>query len=335
MRHAPHEDQPLVAEADAAGDAQLGVIGRLARLDGDGGAPVGDGARVVDDGEVGRLRIDDDTRRGRVAGARHHVHADGVVVERQGAVGRAERQVLLLLVEAGADAHGVEEGVIDDQIARDLAQPAAVEVGDDAPQVLDDQRRIAVALQVEAALELAARDRAVGVDDGLPAILGAEDAERRGGGEELDVRRRVEQAAVVARVERLAGLDVDDVDADLGLAQLGIAEGGVDLILEPLPALGGRAGRRRDDRGRRQGDLAAVGQLRRLGLRGDGRRLGLRGDGRRLGLRGDGRRLGLRGDRRVFVVGGAPASTGTCAHATPALRLRPRTSDARRGTLEK
>ena len=117
MGHAPQLDLLAVADANAPADLELGVVGRLARLDGERGASGGDGARLVDDGEVGRLRIDHHPRRGAVARAGQHVHADGVVVERQRAVGRAERQVLALLLEAGADAHVVEEGVVDDQVA--------------------------------------------------------------------------------------------------------------------------------------------------------------------------------------------------------------------------
>ena len=68
-------------------------------------------------------------------------------------------------------------------------------------------------------------------------ILGAEQRERDGAGDDLLVRRRHEQLAGVARVERVAALGVDDENAPVRVAELRLRHHRVD----GMPQLAARA----------------------------------------------------------------------------------------------
>ena len=131
------------------------------------------------------------------------------------------------------------------------------------------------AADVEVAEQLAARAhrRALrrGGDRrrGLPAVLRAEQRQRRRRGDDLDVRRGVEQRLVTACVDRTPGVGLDHQDRDLGLGQRGRAEQLVETLPQPFAALRGVLGRTREirrplGRRRRRRGVRALHQARRI-----------------------------------------------------------------------
>src|SRR5690606_16357068 len=81
--------------------------------------------------------------------------------------------------------------VVDDEVAADFVHAEPAHRAQQLPELLEDEERIAVALQHEVAVELAVPDLAVEVDLGAPRVGRPEDLERGPGRDELHHGRRV------------------------------------------------------------------------------------------------------------------------------------------------
>ncbi len=273
--HAAQEGARLRAEAHAPADDHARAAGVGHGLDGGRRRAVAGGHDVAAEREVGRCRLDDHARGAARAVGGHDGDGHDVAVERRRRRGRARRVGFVLLVVGRADVARVEEGLVDDDRAADLVHADRREIRDDATQVFCGERRVARAADVEVAEQLAARAhrRALrGAGDrrgGLPAVLRAQQRQRRRRGDDLHVRRRVDQRLVTAGVNRTAGIGFDDQHRDLGLGQRGRAEELVEPLAQPVAALGGILGRPRQvrrafGRRRRRSRVGALHEPRRV-----------------------------------------------------------------------
>jgi putative ABC transport system permease protein len=93
-------------------------------------------------------------------------------------------------------------GVRRRQIAAQLAQPLRAHPRDEGRQILDDQLRIAAALEDQIAVQDVAKQLTAQPRAGAPAVVGPQQPERRVAGEQLDRRGRVEGALALQLEQR-------------------------------------------------------------------------------------------------------------------------------------
>jgi hypothetical protein len=96
-------------------------------------------------------------------------------------------------------------------------------------------------ISVEAAVAV---ESAGGFDGGAELVVGADQRERGGGGEELGVRRGREELVGVLRVQRLPVESRNDFDSPEAAGQIGGAQDGGDAILQRFDDAGSEPRRR-------------------------------------------------------------------------------------------
>ena len=135
-----------------------------------------------------------------------------------------------LAVEGGRIVRdGREKRPIEHEIAVHRVEPACAQRRHERLPLLDGYLRVAAAFEHEIAVEHAALERAAEVRFGLPAIVGAEELERRERRDELHHRGGVERAIDLLRKERPAPVHFLDDDADRVERNLRVEEHALDL----------------------------------------------------------------------------------------------------------
>ncbi len=224
------------------------------------------GHRPDVDREERARRLDDDPRPlpGPVAGG--DVDLDGVPVEGEGAGGGQVGAVPLLLVEARPGPLGVEPAVVEHELGH-LAQAQVGEVAGGGPEPLGDQGGVALPAHVEHP-PLAARGGSVDQELRGEAEVGSQPGERRGGGDELHVARRVEEDVRVAGVHHLPCVHRLDQDPDPRAGEGGGVHGRAQGGGEPASRSGRRGGEQGQERGQAQGEADGGGTQGGSGRRG-------------------------------------------------------------------
>src|SRR3546814_9498423 len=82
---------------------------------------------------------------------------------------------------------------IEHQVASDLGNSVGTQISQQQPELLHVQFRVAAALEVEIAVEGAVHQRAVGIELGLPLVVGAKQFEGGVGGNQLHGRGGVDR----------------------------------------------------------------------------------------------------------------------------------------------
>ena len=180
-----------------------------------GGNAHGAARRLGDEIEAHRLEIEQQRVRADVVGAQRLVVEARRIVLRRGEIAAVEHQVAAQLAQAA------------------LAQPEQ-----HAPEVLEGQVRVAVALENQLTVEYSLLLIARAVHLGFPAVGGPEQFERGVSGHQLHDRRRIHGAIGIQAERRALGTDRLHDDRDARLGNPGRAQCARDLGGERAAAIG-------------------------------------------------------------------------------------------------
>ena len=156
------------------------------------------------------------------------------------------RAIRLAVELAGLRFVDAEEAVVEHQVAADVGQPLAAQAAQQLPQLFDDEVRVAVALQRQVAVELAAVERAQVVNLRGPRVGGAEILERAPRRDDLHHRRGAARCVRQVSQDRLGSVDGLHDDADVVLWNIQPGQQTRDLGRQL------RRGRAREEAGEKQ-----------------------------------------------------------------------------------
>jgi hypothetical protein len=190
------------------------VIERYAGLE--SGARAVDEREVVVDLEVLEHRIGRDANAAR-ARIRAELEVHGLEVHQHGARHHVVGAIRLTVERAGRGLAGrIERTIVEHEVAADVLEAGALERPKHLPKLLDDEVRVTVTLDREAAVELAAVEAAEEIDLGGPRVRGTQHLERAPGGDHLHHGRRAAGLGREVTHDRLRRVHVLDEHADLG-----------------------------------------------------------------------------------------------------------------------
>ncbi len=153
---------------------------------------------------------------------------DRLEIDEQGVRHDIVGSIRLAIESAGVLGRDIEEAVVQQQIALDFMQAETAHAAEQLPELLDDEKRIAMPLDREIAVEPPAVETTIEIDLGRPGVSRPEQPETRPCGDELHDGRRVSRHLGQVAQHRLGRIETPDENAYVGGINAQPGQGALD-----------------------------------------------------------------------------------------------------------